>query len=210
MAAGDAAEAGGIGELVEHQRLVPGLVQDQARHGRADEARAAVIMIRIRTIPLSACRIQARPAARTRGGRPRSFSETRACAPSKARGWRAPDRSRGCRARGPANNRRRPCRGPRCRERACNSRARTPRARRPGGLLRVQRHGCVAAEARRAAADVDDDVEHAAPRHAHELGLGEGRKLEMQAAHRARMAREHVIVLHEVAIDPSPAKTPRL
>jgi len=60
----------------------------------------------------------------------------------------------------------------------------------------------VAAEGRRAPPDVDGDVHHGAPRHAKELGLRGGRGLEVQAAERAGLGGEGVVVLDELGVDP--------
>jgi hypothetical protein len=59
----------------------------------------------------------------------------------------------------------------------------------------------MASECRRATADIDDDVEHAAASDAHELGLGEGWQLEMKPADHTGLARQRVVVLHEIARD---------
>ncbi len=61
--------------------------------------------------------------------------------------------------------------------------------------------GHMLAIARRALADVDDDIEDGAPQHADELALGMGRLLEMQAANRSGRAGEGDIVLHEMAVE---------
>ena len=55
----------------------------------------------------------------------------------------------------------------------------------------------MAAEGRRRAADVDRDVENAAARAAHELVLGEWRRLEVQSAQGADRGRKGMVVLHE-------------
>ena len=56
---------------------------------------------------------------------------------------------------------------------------------------------------RRAPAQVDNDVEYRPARHTHQLVLGEGRCLKMQAAHRSLISRVRVVILHEVDVDPS-------
>ncbi len=58
------------------------------------------------------------------------------------------------------------------------------------------------AEVRRGGADVDRDVEDAPARHADQLVLREGRRLEMQAAQRADRSGKRVVVLHELERDP--------
>ncbi len=57
------------------------------------------------------------------------------------------------------------------------------------------------AEGRRAGADVDGHVEDRPADHAHKLVLGEGRALEMQAAHRAALPGKRVVVLHELGVE---------
>ena len=59
----------------------------------------------------------------------------------------------------------------------------------------------VLAEAGRGAPQVHRDVEDAAAQHAHQLGLGVRRALEMQPAHRADLVGARPIVLHEVVRD---------
>jgi hypothetical protein len=56
---------------------------------------------------------------------------------------------------------------------------------------------------RRAGADIDRDIEYGAARDAHELVLGERRRLEMQATQDSDFARQGMIVLDEVEIDPN-------
>ena len=63
-------------------------------------------------------------------------------------------------------------------------------------VLVVELDALPLAERRRAAAQVDDDVEHAAARDAHELALA-GVRLEVQPAQRAA-ARARVVVLDEL------------
>ena len=60
-----------------------------------------------------------------------------------------------------------------------------------------QLHGHMAPVGRRTLADVDGNVEHPAAHAAHEFALGEGRTLEMQAAHHAAR-RARLVVLHEI------------
>jgi hypothetical protein len=58
------------------------------------------------------------------------------------------------------------------------------------------------ATAGRAAAQVDGDIEDAPRQNPHQLGLREGRELEMQAAHRAPRMRDGLVVLHESVVQP--------
>ena len=57
------------------------------------------------------------------------------------------------------------------------------------------------AEQGRGAAEVHRDVEDAPAQHAHQLGLGMRRALEMQAAHRAGLVGAGPVVLHELLRD---------
>ena len=58
---------------------------------------------------------------------------------------------------------------------------------------------------RRAAARVDGDVEDRAPHHPHQLGLREGRRLVVQAAQRALLRRQALVVLDEGEVEPASA-----
>ncbi len=60
---------------------------------------------------------------------------------------------------------------------------------------------CELAIGRRTDANIDNDIDDRAVKHAQELGLGVRRRLEMQAPHDAALARERVIVLHEFVDD---------
>ena len=70
--------------------------------------------------------------------------------------------------------------------------------------------GDVAAEGRRAAPQIDRDVEDAPARHPDQLGLGVRRGLEMQAADRARLRRARMIVLDEFEVDAGGGQRRRL
>lgn len=50
-------------------------------------------------------------------------------------------------------------------------------------------------------ADVHGHVQNGAARHADQLVLGVGRRLEVQAAHGAYLRRQGVIVLHKIQVD---------
>ena len=56
------------------------------------------------------------------------------------------------------------------------------------------------AVSRRALTQINGNIKHRSARHPHQLVLGEGRCLKMQAAHRSLISRARVVVLHEVVL----------
>lgn len=68
-------------------------------------------------------------------------------------------------------------------------------------VLETQLDPDPAAEGRAALADIDGHVEQPPAPAAHQLGLPVRGRLEMQAAHRGRLARQGMIVLHEIVVE---------
>ena len=60
----------------------------------------------------------------------------------------------------------------------------------------------VAAEARRAPADIDRDIEDRTRRHAQQLGLGKRRDLEVESANDPFGCRQRMVVLYETDVNP--------
>src|SRR5665213_2099797 len=56
---------------------------------------------------------------------------------------------------------------------------------------------------RRTGANIDGDIEERAAQHAQKLRLGEGCDLKMETAHDAALARQRVIVLNKIVLDPN-------